>query len=63
MGTVVKFRPRPQIPPEAHRAVLRAHRYIILANALMAKAEALADAAGVPREGRATPQKPPKGAA
>ncbi len=61
MGQVLVFRRKPEIPPEAHRAVLRAHRYIMLANALMAKAEALADGAGIQKEGRSTPR--PKGAA
>lgn len=61
MGEVIKFKPKttPQIPIEAHRMVIRAGQLIDEAHRLMAQADAIADRAGVPKEGRSTPLKTP----
>jgi hypothetical protein len=65
MAKVLEFKPRakPQIPPEAHRLVIRAGELIDEAHRLMALADELADRAGVPKKGRSTPMRPPVGAA
>lgn len=63
MGDIIQFkqRQRPVVPEEAHQLVFEAYEHLVTANILMDKAEAIADAAGVPKPDRTF--FPPMGAA
>lgn len=55
MGEVIPFRPKPKkpvVPQQAKVLALRAYGHLREAEKLMAEANALADAAGVPKSAR-----------
>jgi len=55
MGDVITFIPKPKkpvVPQQAKQLVIEAYNHLREAERLMAKATAIADAAGVPKEAR-----------